>query len=143
VEKLTPQQEKQRATGLALGGLAAHLLPEKPRPKPVAPLPRDPIGLAAGGPIAELAGERRREKPPVVSGPRPPRITLGSDSEESDYHLQVILDPRGASVYQVILNKFQEASPMGRPAPGRLTLIPQSDRLASYILYHYDIDSPK
>src|SRR5262245_52613607 len=75
VEKLTPEQQP---AALAVGALAAHLLPEKPRPKPAAPLPRDPIGLAAGGPIADLVGEPRREKPPVVNRPRPPRITLGS-----------------------------------------------------------------
>src|SRR5205807_327610 len=72
-----------------------------------------------------------------------PLITLGAREDDSPFHLEVQLDPRGACVRQLILNKFKRASDTGRPEEGVLTLIPPDLHLGSNVLYHYDPDRPK
>src|SRR5215210_2565219 len=108
-EKLSPKEARARATGLAAGGLGAHLAwpaaPEKTAgrepPREHAPFWKQ-LGLADV--LLWVA----------ATGQRPPLITLGADAGSSEYHLQAALDPRGASVRRVILNKFQKAGPAGR-----------------------------
>src|SRR5262249_53445018 len=47
-----------------------------------------------------------------------PPIFLGSASNTSDYFLRARLNPLGASVRQVILNRFEKADAEGRPVRG-------------------------
>jgi YidC/Oxa1 family membrane protein insertase len=93
---------------------------------------------------------------PVVQKPKqaPRTIELGNDSS---YNLHVKLTTRGAGVESIILNKFQEASSLGRPVfqtddngkhlkdergkpiPEKLALVPGTDPEPdpSYALYNY------
>jgi YidC/Oxa1 family membrane protein insertase len=66
---------------------------------------------------------------------------LGSDQRESNFHLFVKLDPRGAGVRSIMLNKFQAADELGRPSGKQLELIPEDayNRDPSYLLYHFDV----
>lgn len=77
---------------------------------------------AAAGPWVDLKAPPAPPKPTVVRlpPPAPPTpadklITLGDDDPASRFHLRVVLDPRGAGVRSVVLNKFQEADDEGRP----------------------------
>jgi YidC/Oxa1 family membrane protein insertase len=67
-------------------------------------------------------------------------ITLGDTLSDSPFHLRVLIDPRGAGVRSVILNKFKAADALGRPTDKLLELIPEQDNTAhsSYLLYHFD-----
>lgn len=77
-------------------------------------------------------------------------ITLGQDSHESGYHMQVKLDPYAAGVRSVVLNKFQTMDEDGRPVwidkkkkiPLPLELITDeaNRRTPSNVLYHYDVE---
>lgn len=73
-------------------------------------------------------------------------LLMGSEDSGSGYHLGITLDPLGACVRKVVLNKFQHADSMGRPVwgngkkPKPLDLIPMETRWhsgANY-LYHFD-----
>ncbi len=75
-------------------------------------------------------------------------LLLGSEDSSSGYHLGITLDPIGACVRKVVLNKFQQADRMGRPVwenekeklQKPLDLIPLETRWhagANY-LYHFD-----
>jgi YidC/Oxa1 family membrane protein insertase len=85
---------------------------------------------------------------PVVRVPKPlpvtrqkDLLTLGDDSEDSYFHLRVLLDPRGAGVRSVLLNKFQAANELGQAEEGkRLELVPDAfnRELPSFLLYHFD-----
>ena len=73
------------------------------------------------------------------------RVKLGSDDPESDYHLLVEFDPRGGSVYRIVLNKFKATTPEGKPANELLELVPPDTDgyLNSNLLYHFDLDNSK
>jgi YidC/Oxa1 family membrane protein insertase len=102
------------------------------------------------------APEKRPDKPPEKSPEKPPERppewpvtvaetpadrlhTLGSADAASPYHLRVLLDPRGASVRSVLLNKFQAADERGRPTSEPLELIPEDANRTnpSYLLFHF------
>ncbi len=66
-------------------------------------------------------------------------IALGSEEPDSPFHLGVKLDPRGAGVRSVLLNKFSRMDQDGRPAPGLFELIPGDDHrnIPANVLYHF------
>src|SRR5690606_35197687 len=69
----------------------AKRIPAQP-PRPVEPV----VGPSSASPVGEL-------------------VTLGEGTPDSDYHLQVKIDPLGAGVRSVVLNKFQTMDEEGRP----------------------------
>jgi YidC/Oxa1 family membrane protein insertase len=71
-------------------------------------------------------------------------VTLGDAQANSPFHLRVVIDPRGAGVRSVILNKFMAADEYGRPMDRQLELIPEEENKnqASFLLYHYDPNDP-
>jgi YidC/Oxa1 family membrane protein insertase len=72
-------------------------------------------------------------------------LRLGSEEGNSAFHLGVTLDPRGAGVRQVVLNKFKDATAEGRPGTGRLDLVPAKANREhpSHRLYHYANDDAR
>ena len=72
-----------------------------------------------------------------------PHVLLGSEDPDSDYHLLVEFDPRGGSVYRIVLNKFRATTPEGKPSDRLLELVPPDRYLNSNLLYHYNLDSLK
>lgn len=115
--------------------------------KPDKPTPSNPEGL--GGSFArevqrrvvEIARQERRRESDLADRPTPESglVTLGSVDPASRYHLGVKLDPRGAGVRSVLLNKFSRVDIDGRPASGELELVPGdvNDRIPANVLYHY------
>jgi YidC/Oxa1 family membrane protein insertase len=111
-------------------------------------------------PVANKA-PKEEKKPPVVEAPpikvAPLPITktddllsLGSKERDSKYHLGVVLDPKGAGVRSIVLNKFQQAKENGKPdwqdeekkIPKPLELVPDwlNRELPSSLLYHFDVN---
>jgi YidC/Oxa1 family membrane protein insertase len=95
-------------------------------------------------------------KPQDVTVSFPPRptpekdlIRIGSPTADSDFHLGVAFDRRGAGVRSMVLNKFQAATPEGLPAwedaartiKRPLELIPpqRDNDEPSYLLYSFDV----
>ncbi len=82
------------------------------------------------------------EKPPT---PPSKYLRLGDMSRTSKFHLYVELDPRGASVERVVLNKFQQANALGRPvkmpdgSPKPMELIPPDPENPSNVLLAYNV----
>jgi YidC/Oxa1 family membrane protein insertase len=81
-------------------------------------------------------------------------LSLGSADPTSAYHLLVRLDPRGAGIRQVVLNKFQQADDMGRPVwidkankvYQPLELVPEAanTRFPSFLFFHFgDVDQER
>jgi len=76
-------------------------------------------------------------------------VILGSGKKDSDFHIEAKLDPQGACVRSLVLNKFQKADLNGvlvrdeSGEPATLDLIPQDEitRAGSFLLYHYSGDS--
>jgi YidC/Oxa1 family membrane protein insertase len=102
--------------------------PEKDKPdKGRAELDKPPDGGWAA--IARQL-KRRPSKPHEF-------ITLGSDDPASPYHLKVVIDPLGASVRLVVLNKFKAGDEWGQPTDQLLALIPET-RSGSFQLFHFD-----
>jgi YidC/Oxa1 family membrane protein insertase len=103
--------------------------------------PRDLQGAA---PLAALAGVRaeREAKNTAARRPSEPQelVTLGSDDPASPFHLKVIVDPLGAVVRQIILNKFRAGDDWGQPTDRLLELLPLAEnrRDGSFLLLHYD-----
>ncbi|MBY0229378.1 MAG: YidC/Oxa1 family insertase periplasmic-domain containing protein, partial [Gemmataceae bacterium] len=71
-------------------------------------------------------------------------LSLGDDSGGSAFNLRVRLSPRGAGLRSVTLNKFNAATDDGRPAEGRLDLVPDKANEAepAHLLFHYAPDKP-
>jgi YidC/Oxa1 family membrane protein insertase len=73
----------------------------------------------------------------------PESVALGELSEDSTYHLYVVLTTRGGGVQGVTLNKFHEANKNGKEAldaqgrPELLRLVPDDPDLPSNVLYHF------
>lgn len=75
-------------------------------------------------------------------------INLGSNQNETSYHLGVVIDPVGACVRRVVLNKFQHADEMGLPSwddkqkkiTKKLELMPRNSQWHSgaNLLFHFD-----
>ncbi len=72
-------------------------------------------------------------------------VTLGSGDNKSDYHMEVRLDPNGACVRSLVLNKFRKSDINGflvkdeNGAPSTLDLIPldETTLAGSFLLYHF------
>jgi YidC/Oxa1 family membrane protein insertase len=102
--------------------------------------------------------DKEKEKPPAKHAEKPPApgpeehipdewkkpVTLGAPGS----HLTVKLNPRGAGVWQIVLNHFQAADPKtGEPlwldaehkVKKPLELVPEDENreIASFLLYHY------
>jgi YidC/Oxa1 family membrane protein insertase len=95
---------------------------EGPTEEGLKPLPRRPPILQASLGLTAFMLSDPLKKPAAPSVPTLPQITaddklipLGSGERDSHFHLKVLLDPRGAGVRSVILNKFQEEDNNGRP----------------------------
>src|SRR5579883_1294559 len=80
-------------------------------------------------------------------------VRLGARQGDSRFHLYVELDPRGAGVRTVWLNKYQAADRNGRPAwrddgaskePLPLGLVPAGDNIfsPSFQLFAFDVNDP-
>ncbi len=79
-------------------------------------------------------------------------VTLGSDAGDSRFHLQFLLDPRGAGVRRVLANKFQHADSRGHaewldaakkvPRPLELVLADLNRDAPSHRLFHFDPKDP-
>ena len=137
---------------------------DKEPPKPVKP-PEAPVIVLAPTPaaaaavaaalaaatqpsemMAALAVERLAEKMSVSALARIDAatasgqlVTLGSEDPHSPYHLRVILDPKGAGVRSVLLNRFKAGDDWGKPTDKPLELVPDKDNAhaGSFHLYHY------
>lgn len=72
-------------------------------------------------------------------------ITLGSADRASDFHMEVVLDPQGACVRRLVLNKFRKSDINGKLVedgnglPATLDLIPldETTQAGSFLLYHF------
>jgi YidC/Oxa1 family membrane protein insertase len=136
-------------------------LPENGQPAPDVPstsLPavKGDAARLALGPIGARALQQKRAvahvAAPAVAPPTPQSklIRLGqlTNDAPSPFHLGAELDPRGAGVRRVVLNKFAAATREGRPEwedearkiPKPLELIPgDANRdIPAFALYHYD-----
>jgi YidC/Oxa1 family membrane protein insertase len=71
-------------------------------------------------------------------------LDLGEADPASPFHLHIRLDPRGAAVRSVLLNKFLASDFMGKPTKDRLELVPDAfnRREASYYLMHVPVGDP-
>jgi YidC/Oxa1 family membrane protein insertase len=109
--------------------------PDKNKPAPAEEFsPKEPIPL-----------------PVIEATPEKDLLALGSPTHDSNFHLYVKLDPLGAGVRSVLLNKFQKANEFGQPVwtsgdekkPVPLELVPaEANKLhPSNLLYHYKLDS--
>jgi YidC/Oxa1 family membrane protein insertase len=101
-----------------------------------------------GGVWTQLAEHIQSTPPPpqLVAAPRATPadelLTLGDASRRSFFHLRVLLDPRGAAVRSVILNKFNAQNLItDREENSPLELIPEvaNRQFASFVLYHFDV----
>ena len=68
-------------------------------------------------------------------------VTLSERKIENGplFHLRVVLDPKGAGVRSVLLNRFKAGDDWGRPTDNPLELVPDKEnaRAGSFQLYHY------
>jgi YidC/Oxa1 family membrane protein insertase len=136
-------------------------LPEPGQPTdevPLTPLPAVK-GDAARIALGPLGNRALQERPSVVHAPAPVTapptpeaklIRLGelTNDNPSPFHLGVELDPRGAGVRRVVLNKFAAATREGRPEwkdaakkePMPLEILPAdaNREIPAFALYHYD-----
>src|SRR5262245_39442349 len=145
-----PKQEAKPSALTALAGAAGHLVERQRREddrnrKSWADQPKAWHQLGAVAGPAWAASGKPLPRPKVAPVPR---ITLGEFDKTSKYHLGVVLDPRGACVRKIVLNKFETADKYGRPVDSRLELVPeQADipeqyQLGSFVLYRYDANNP-
>jgi YidC/Oxa1 family membrane protein insertase len=101
-----------------------------------------------GGVWTQLA-EQIQATPPAAqlvvapeATPADKLTTLGDESPRSHFHLRVLLDPRGAGVRSVLLNKFHAQNLITEREENRpLELIPEdaNRQFASFVLYHFDV----
>ncbi len=108
------------------------------------------LGLAAGPFLAAARAQGPRKAPPIVLPPvkKSRQIELGNKDPNSKYHIDVILDARGAAVRFVLLNKFQAVDKVGQPewedpetkkVKKLLVLVPEDPLGAlSNVLCHFD-----
>ena len=79
-------------------------------------------------------------------------VRLGDKRRDSKFHLFVELDPRGAGVHSLWLNKYQSANDYGRPEwidadekePKPLELIPAAlnEHSPSFVTFGFDVNDP-
>lgn len=106
----------------------------------------------------EDKGPAKKAEPPqqapeqAVKLPEPPPetdtkqlIALGSPDRSSPFHLEVVLDPLGAGVRTVALNKFQQADQWGKKPLDQPLVLVSNDYVrqpASFLLYGYSTKAP-
>ena len=97
--------------------------------------------------VAKPRDEKKKDDVVLAKLPAQPLVTkesglisLGAPETDSPYHLYVQLDPLGAGVREVVLNKFQQASPGGLPEDRQLSLVSPDANLhePSFVMYHFD-----
>jgi YidC/Oxa1 family membrane protein insertase len=105
----------------------------------------------ADAPAAKQAEKTEKKEPAARDKPKndlPRRLVhLGGDESSN---LDVLLDTKGGAVRRVVLNKFQQADPMGKPvfiegnkkkpAPLEFLIGDRNQDVPSNILYHFDPD---
>jgi YidC/Oxa1 family membrane protein insertase len=111
------------------------------------------LALGPGGGMAMRQRPSKPRVPPVAATPPtdPSKlIHLGNHSGEgaNRFHVEAELDPRGAGVRRVVLNKFAKANSEGRPVwrdkdnkvPEPLELLPADANrdIPAFAMYHYD-----
>jgi YidC/Oxa1 family membrane protein insertase len=139
------------ALGLAAGPAVKLLVPVNGKPAAVA------IAAGSGATLVKRSAAAIVQAPPPAPAPRLPQlaeptpddklVVLGSADPRSPFHLQVRLDPRGAGVRSVVLNKFQAADHYGRPvwidrakhekAPLELVPADANRDTPANVLYHF------
>jgi YidC/Oxa1 family membrane protein insertase len=111
------------------------------------PPPKKAVQEEAAKPREEKKAEVALTKPPEqpVVTPDKQLIAIGDASPDSAFHLYLLLDPLGAGVRKIVLNKFQQATSGGLPAGTELALVPSGANLhePSFLLYHFDPDDTK
>src|SRR6185437_6054418 len=146
---------------LGWAALTKYILPQPQKPEPPEVAVKDDADKAKSEDKKkgdEKKGDKKAERPAAVKIPSlPPTpvdklITLGERANDSKFHLQVILDPRGASVNSVTLNKFQAANDLGQPSwknpektePRPLELVPArlNHESPSFLFYAFDVNDP-
>jgi YidC/Oxa1 family membrane protein insertase len=105
-------------------------------------------------PVKQEKEEETVKKPTDEKKPTPPEklpeqarataekdlIPLGAAEPDSKYNLFLKLDPLGAGVRSIVLNKFKQATEDGLVDDGKLlSLVPDKDNqdFPSYLLYHF------
>ena len=139
-----------------------------PPPPPPPPPPEPAAATAALGNLGQAALEAQAESKPAAQETKPEekpppqpvlaqekykptpiselKTILGENNRTSKFHLFVVLDPHGAAVRVVVLNKFQQADAMGRPevnpdgSPKPEQLIPDDPDSPSFLLLAYDVN---
>jgi len=133
---------------LLIGGTYINMLIWPPPPKQAQPA-APPQEVAENPPPKPDEPPKKKDQPPVVKPKNNvPRqsVRLGGD----DSNLTVTLDSKGGAVCQILLNKFQEANPLGkpeyidgdkkRPKPLELLMKEKNKDNPSNVLYHFDPD---
>ncbi len=119
-----------QAALLAQAGAPATLPEAKPQEKPAPP---------------PVAAEEKYKPTPV--GDLKTSWSLGENDRASKFHLYAVLDPHGAGVRILVLNKFQQADPWGRPmtlpdgSPKPMELIPDDPDNPSFLLLAYEVNN--
>jgi YidC/Oxa1 family membrane protein insertase len=139
-------REVRRPAAAGAAGPFVKLVPEPERfTRPVKhPAQKIVLGAQANLIPTVLAAAQKKVTHPIV---------IGSKDPDSKYHLQVVLDPRGAGVRSVLLNKFQAVDDMGQPmwedpttqkVRKLLELVPE-DRYGavSFPMYHFERSKAK
>ncbi len=127
----------------------ANKIGDKEKPKDHASVDKKP-DEKKNDPMPERArAADLREAPPTEEDKL---VRLGSGERDSRFHLLVHLDPRGAAVRGLWLNKYQAADAQGRPEwidgdnqrPKPLELIPPRSNMyaPSFQLFAYDVKAP-
>jgi YidC/Oxa1 family membrane protein insertase len=101
------------------------------------------------------AAQNREEKKPETGlgklpaqptvTPQNQLVSMGDAAVDSRFHLYVELDPLGAGVRKIVLNKFEQATSGGLPAGEQLSLVSPEANLhePSFVLYHFAPDDTK
>ncbi len=121
---------------------------DKEKPKDIAGVDKKPDEKK--DPMPERARAADLREAPLTEEDK--LVRLGSEERDSRFHLFVQLDPRGAGVRGIWLNKYQAADAQGRPEwidedkhkPKPLELIPPRTNMysPSFQLFAYDVKSP-
>jgi YidC/Oxa1 family membrane protein insertase len=128
---------------------------EGPAPRPASRA--DTLKAAAGVWASPPEKPAPRARPVAVVPPTDPErlIRLGRPPDPdrpNPFHVEAALDPRGAGVRSIVLNKFQAASPEGRaewldearktPQPLELLADQANRETSSFLVYLYDPRDP-
>ena len=146
--EVAKKDEKQKPKGEEAKKLGAKEKEKEKGKKPAEKQPEEKQKVSTPERIAVADLQQQPETPPGKL------ITIGSREGDSRYHLLVQLDPRGASVHSVWLNKYQAADDYGRPRwredagkkqPMPLALVPPPGPNAhepSFQMFAFDVHAP-